>query len=309
MRKLSPSILPVITGPTASGKTRLAAHLAHALGGEIISADSRQVYRGMDLGTGKDLDDYIVEGSPVPYHLIDIMEAGQEYNVFAFLGDFHKVRQEITKRGKQPLLCGGSGMYVEAAVAGYRMEKVPENKALRRELETMEMDQLTGRLEELGSLHNTTDTTDRKRLLRAIEIAEHQRGIPMTGKGKPAFQSRLFAIFLERRDLRERITRRLELRLQQGMAEEVERLLARGIGVEKLHYYGLEYRHLASYVTGQASHGEMFSRLNTAIHQFAKRQMTWFRRMEKRGISIHWLDGTMNLSDKVNEVLYRLDKS
>ncbi len=307
MKTFSQAILPVITGPTASGKTHLATHLAHALEGEIISADSRQVYRGMDLGTGKDLDDYCVEGRQLPYHLIDIVEAGEEYNVFAFQRDFRRVYQDITARGKQPVLCGGSGLYIEAAVKGYRMEEVPENKNLRRELDKMSMEQLIKRLKDMEPLHNTTDITNRNRLLRAIEIAEHQRGSQETGPKRRAFNAKLFAISFERQELRERITRRLELRLRQGMVEEVEKLIARGVSAEKLHYYGLEYRYLASYVTGKTSYEEMFGGLNTAIHQVAKRQMTWFRRMEKRGTPIHWLAGTSSLKEKLMAVLDRLD--
>ncbi len=296
-------VLIVITGPTATGKTRLAASLASRLDGEVISADSRQVYRGMDIGSGKDLADFIVDGRRIPSHLIDIAEPGEEYNVFSFQQDFIASYQDIVKRGKQPVLCGGTGLYVEAAISGYRMLKVPENAALRNKLEPRSMLELTRELKQLKTLHNITDTTDKARLIRAIEIARYELEHKDEMMDYPAFESRVYAIYFERSTLRQRITERLKQRLDEGMVAEVERLLQGGLTSGQLIFYGLEYRYLTQYVIGRISYDTMFEKLNIAIHQFAKRQMTWFRRMERKGLHIHWLDGNMPLEEKTGIVL------
>ncbi len=298
--------LVVITGPTATGKTHLAANLAARLGGEVISADSRQVYRGMDLGTGKDLDDFRVGGTMVPFHLIDIADPGYEYSVYEFQKDFLEAYAEIKSRNKKPVLCGGTGLYIEAAIGGYRLQKVPENRALRKKLGTMEMKELVTMLGRLKTLHNITDTTDRERLLRAIEIAIHEREHKAGSFEYPEINAKIFGIWFDRPVLRQRITHRLEQRLADGMVKEVESLLDHGLKPEQLMFYGLEYRYLTRYVTGNISCEEMFRKLNTAIHQFAKRQVTWFRRMEKKGYNIHWIDGELPLESKIKIVIESL---
>ncbi len=304
----SPSPLIVITGPTATGKTRLAARVARESRGEVISADSRQVYRGMDLGSGKDLNDFLIEGEKVPYHLIDIAEPGEEYNVFAFQQDFLDAYRDIISRKRQPLLCGGTGLYIEAAIGGYRLLKVPKNSALRKQLSGKSMDELTAILKEMKPLHNTTDTNDKDRLLRAIEIETYQLAHQDQVLDYPKLNPVIFAIWYDRKVLRERITRRLAQRLEEGMAGEVQGLLDQGLRPEQLTFYGLEYRYLTRYVTGEISFDEMFRNLNTAIHQFAKRQMTWFRRMEKSGHHIHWMDGDLPVEEKVRYVLNQTRK-
>lgn len=301
--------LVVITGPTATGKTLLAAHLAAKLRGEVISADSRQVYRGMDLGTGKDLDDFLVDGMMVPFHLIDIADPGYEYNVYEFQGDFLKAYAEIKSRNKKPVLCGGTGLYIEAAVGGYRLQKVPENPALRKKLDTMEMKELAAILAKLKTLHNISDTTDRERLVRAIEIASHEREYKAASFDYPEINAKIFGIWFDRPVLRQRITHRLEQRVAEGLVREVKGLLAQGLKPDQLMFYGLEYKYLTQYVTGKISHEEMFRKLNTAIHQFAKRQVTWFRRMEKKGYDIHWIDGELPLESKINIVIESLQKT
>ncbi len=296
----------VITGPTATGKTALAARLASHLDGEVISADSRQVYRDMNLGTGKDLDDFVVDGKNIPYHLIDIADPGYEYNVYEFQQDFLKSRDDILSRKKQVILCGGTGLYIEAAISGYTLIKVPQNQALRKRLEALPMETLTEMLGRMKPLHNITDTTDRARLTRAIEIATHEKSKDLNKEKYPPLDARIFAIWFERSVLRKRITERLKDRLARGMVNEVEGLLKGGITPGQLMFYGLEYRYLTQYVTGEISHEEMFQKLNTAIHQFAKRQMTWFRRMEKKGFHIHWLDGTLSAGEKLYTVIRSL---
>ncbi len=298
--------LVVITGPTATGKTLLAANLAARLGGEVISADSRQVYRGMDLGTGKDLDDFLVDGMMVPFHQIDIADPGYEYNVYEFQRDFLQAYAEIKSRNKKPVLCGGTGLYIEAAIGGYRLQKVPENPALRKKLDTMEMKELVAMLGRLKTLHNITDTTDRERLLRAIEIASHEREHKAGSFDYPEINAKIFGIWFDRPVLRRRITHRLEQRIAEGMVKEVEGLIGQGLKPDQLMFYGLEYRYLTHYVTGKISYDEMFRKLNTAIHQFAKRQVTWFRRMEKKGYDIHWIDGELPLESKINIVIESL---
>ena len=283
--------LIVILGPTASGKTRLAVRLAGELGSEIISADSRQVYPGMNIGTGKDLSEYVVDGVSVPYHLIDIVDPGHEFNVFEYQRRFFECFSEISGRGILPIMVGGSGLYIESVLRRYRMLDVPENVSLRKELETKDMETLVRRLLELNpSVHNTTDLKDRKRLVRAIEIAQYSREHDSEEMPIPQIEPLVIGVRLERGILRRRITERLRKRLDDGMVEEVEGLFALRISWEKLDFFGLEYRYIGLYLQGRLSYDEMFQKLNTRIHQFAKRQETWFRRMERQGIMIHWTE-------------------
>lgn len=295
--------LITILGPTASGKTSVAARLASVLGGEIISADSRQVYRGMDLGTGKDYADYIVDGEAVPYHLIDIVDAGYEYNVFEYQKDFLKVFDDITSRGKLPVMCGGSGLYLESVLKNYKLIQVPINEKLRKELD----DKLLWELEIIlkgykNYLHNQTDTESVKRAVRAIEIEEYYLSHPEIDTGMPEINSLVVGVKFERDARRKKITIRLKQRLKEGMLDEVQRLLDSGLTPEQLTYYGLEYKYMTLHLTGKISYQEMFDGLNVAIHQFAKRQMTWFRRMEKQGTNIHWLDAFMPMEEKIEKI-------
>lgn len=302
MIKSSGKLLCVL-GPTAAGKTAFAAQLASHLNGEIISADSRQVYRGMDIGTGKDYDDYLVDGVKIPVHMIDILDAGSEYNVFLFTQDFARVLADIRGREKQAILCGGSGMYIESVLKNYRLAPVPPNESLRKELETLEMKKLEEMLSLYGPLHNRTDISSKKRLIRAIEIARHQSGAEPELSEKNELDSMVLGINLEREIRRGRITSRLKKRLSEGMVEEVEGLLASGVSPEKLDYYGLEYRYISRFLLKQMSYETMVSKLNSAIHQFAKRQMTYFRGMERRGTTIHWIDGAMDREEMILEAL------
>jgi tRNA dimethylallyltransferase len=294
--------LITILGPTASGKTPLAAALADRLGTEIISGDSRQVYRRMDLGTGKDLVDYTVEGRQVPYHLIDIVEPGYKYNVFEYQRDFLKAYQEITEKNKLPILCGGTGMYIESVLKGYRLLPVPENPELRASLEGKSLEELTGILEGYKKLHNSTDVDTAKRAIRAIEIEEYYKQQPAEYREFPSLKSLIIGVDIDRELRREKITRRLKQRLDEGMVEEVRGLLAEGIDPENLIYYGLEYKFLTQYAIGELTFDEMFHQLETAIHQFAKRQMTWFRGMERGGFTIHWLDATLPMEEKIEHI-------
>ena len=294
--------LITILGPTASGKTPLAAALADRLGTEIISGDSRQVYRRMDLGTGKDLVDYTVEGRQVPYHLIDIVEPGYKYNVFEYQRDFLKAYQEITAKNKLPILCGGTGMYIESVLKGYRLLPVPENPELRASLEGKSLEELTGILAGYKKLHNSTDVDTAKRAIRAIEIEEYYKQQPPEYREFPSLKSLIIGVDIDRELRREKITRRLKQRLDEGMVEEVRGLLAEGIDPENLIYYGLEYKFLTQYAIGELTFEEMFHQLETAIHQFAKRQMTWFRGMERRGFIIHWLDATLPMEEKIDQI-------
>ena len=294
--------LITILGPTASGKTPLAAHLADKLGTEIISGDSRQIYRRMDLGTGKDLVDYVVDGRPVPYHLIDIVEPGYKYNVFVYQRDFLKAYEEITAKGKLPILCGGTGMYIESVLKGYRLLPVPENPELRASLEGKPLEELTRILEGYKKLHNSTDVDTAKRAIRAIEIEEYYKQQPPEYREFPTLNSLIIGVDIDRELRREKITRRLKQRLEEGMVEEVRGLLAEGIPAENLIYYGLEYKFLTQYAIGELTFDEMFLQLETAIHQFAKRQMTWFRGMERRGFTIHWLDATLPMEEKIEKI-------
>jgi len=295
--------LITIIGPTASGKTSLAAALANKLDTEIISGDSRQVYRRMDLGTGKDLVDYTVNGHEVPYHLIDIVEPGYKYNVFEYQRDFLKAYEEITAKGKLPVLCGGTGMYVESVLKGYRLLPVPENPELRASLEGKSLEELTHILEGYKKLHNSTDVDTAKRAIRAIEIEEYYKQQPPEYREFPSLHSLIVGVNIDRELRREKITRRLKQRLEEGMVEEVRGLLAEGIHPDNLIYYGLEYKFLTQYVIGELTYEEMFLQLETAIHQFAKRQMTWFRGMERRGFTIHWLDATLPMEEKLEQII------
>lgn len=294
--------LIAIIGPTASGKTSLATALAYDLDSEIISGDSRQVYRGMDIGTGKDLEDYVVEGRQIPYHLIDIVEPGYKYNVFEYQRDFLKAYEDICRRGKLPILCGGTGMYVESVLKGYRLLPVPENLALRERLSGKSLDELTAILSTYKKLHNSTDVDTVKRAVRAIEIEEYYRQTPVQEREFPHLKSLIIGVSIDRDLRRKKISERLRERLDAGMVEEVRGLLDRGIAPEDLIYYGLEYKYLTLYVTGQMTHAEMVHDLEIAIHQFAKRQMTWFRGMERRGFNIHWIDVCLPLTDKLEQI-------
>lgn len=293
-----------ILGPTASGKTPVAARLAAEIGGEIISADSRQVYRRMDIGTGKDLEDY---GS-VPYHLIDICEPGTKYNLFEYQQDFFDAYQQIRSRGAVPILCGGTGLYIEAVLKGYHLSPVPQNQALRDSLEGKSLDELSQMLADLkaktgSNMHNTTDVDSCQRAIRAIEIETYNLEHPTPRRELPPVDSIIIGIDIDRELRREKITRRLKARLDHGMVEEVRALLDEGIPAEDLIYYGLEYKFLTEYLTGQLSYDEMFQRLEIAIHQFAKRQMTWFRGMERRGFKIHWISATLPMEEKIAQIL------
>ena len=278
-----------ILGPTASGKTGLAAKMAYHLDAEIISADSRQVYRRMDLGTGKDLADYEVNGVHIPYHLIDIAEPGTKYNVYEYQKDFLEAYEDIKSRGRNVIVCGGTGLYLESVLRGYRLSPVPQNPELRESLEGKTLDELTKILGTYKVLHNTTDVDTTKRAIRAIEIAEYYRVTPIEDRPFPTLSSLTLGTNVDRETRRERITRRLHQRLNEGMIDEVRGLLAEGIPAEDLIYYGLEYKYLTLHATGELSYEEMFRQLEIAIHQFAKRQMTWFRGMERRGTAIQWV--------------------
>ncbi|MBQ8192035.1 MAG: tRNA (adenosine(37)-N6)-dimethylallyltransferase MiaA [Bacteroidaceae bacterium] len=295
--------LITILGPTASGKTPLAASLAARIGSEIISADSRQVYRRMDLGTGKDLADYTVNGVQIPYHLIDICEPGYRYNVFEYQRDFLVAYEKIVATGKTPILCGGTGMYLESVLRGYRLIPVPENPDLRKALENYTLDELTEMLSRYKTLHNTTDVDTVKRAIRAIEIEEYYLHTDASEREFPQLDSLVIGVDIDRELRREKISRRLRQRLDEGMVDEVRHLLDEGIPAENLIYYGLEYKYLTQYVIGEMEYAEMVRQLEIAIHQFAKRQMTWFRGMERRGIRIHWIDATRTMDEKMDEIM------
>lgn len=296
------NLLSVI-GPTASGKTNFAVQLALALDGEIISADSRQVYRGMDIGTGKDLDEYVVDGRRVPCHLIDIADAGDKYNVFEYQSDFLNVWNSCCRRQVVPVLCGGSGLYVEAVLKGYKLLAVPVNEALRESLAGLTLQELTVKLASYKKLHNTTEIDTAKRAIRAIEIEEYYWTHPYEEKDFPMIHSLIVGVDVSREVRRERITKRLHERLEHGMVDEVRRILDSGVAPEDLIYYGLEYKFLTLYIIGQLTYDEMVAQLNVAIHQFAKRQMTWFRKMERDGFDIRWLDAGMPMDERVGQVM------
>lgn len=303
MKQSAEHNLITVLGHTAGGKTRFAACLADRLGGEVVSADSRQVYRRMDLGTGKDYGDYIIEGREVPFHLIDILEPGYEYNVFEFQKDFLEAFSDIAGRGRMVVLCGGSGLYIEAVLKGYRLIRVPQNTALRKELEDKSMEELTGLLASFRKLHNVTDTENRKRLVRALEIEFYYGENPELDEDYPELHPLLLGINFDRESRRRRISARLHERLGSGMVREVEALLEEGIPPEKLIYYGLEYKYITEHLTGKLDYEDMVSGLETAIHRFAKRQMTWFRGMERRGLKIHWIDGYAPMEDKLERAM------
>ena len=319
-----------ILGPTASGKTPVAARLAAEIGGEVISADSRQVYRRMDIGTGKDLDDYTVQGAgfkmqgshqlahepltmnseplTIRYHLIDIAEPGTKYNLFQYQQDFFDAYNNIIGRGVTPILCGGTGLYIEAVLKGYGLSPVPQNPELRVQLEGKSLAELTQMLKELkakngSTMHNTTDVDSAQRAIRAIEIEEYNLHTPTEKREMPPIDSLIIGIDIDREERRRKITNRLKQRLENGMVEEVRSLLDEGIPAEDLIYYGLEYKFVTEYITGQTTYDEMFTRLEIAIHQFAKRQMTWFRGMERRGFTIHWIDAMLPMEEKVEQIL------
>ncbi len=298
-----PIDLLVIIGPTATGKTTLAANMAIKLNGEIISADSRQIYRGMDLGTGKDLADYTVNGISVPYHLIDIIEAGEKYNVFQYQADFLNAYTTIREKGKLPILCGGSGMYIEAVLKGYKLVDVPNNELLRTELEHFDLPELTAKLSKMKPLHNKTDVDTKDRAFRALEIATFYENHPTTDFGFPTINPLIIGIELDRQTVKNRITDRLKQRLRQGMIDEVQTLLNKGVPADVLVYYGLEYKFITQYLAKESSYNKMVSTLNVAIHQFSKRQMTWFRKMERNGFNIHWMDGNITLEEKIKGVM------
>lgn len=297
-----------ILGPTASGKTPVAAALALSTEGEIISADSRQVYRRMDIGTGKDLADYNVDGVKIPYHLIDIAEPGTKYNLFQYQQDFHNAYDDIRSRGKLPILCGGTGLYIEAVLGGYQLSPVPQNQQLRDSLASKTLEKLTDMLLELkrkngSNMHNHTDVDTAQRAIRAIEIETYNLEHPTPERQLPPVDSLIVGIDIDRNLRREKITRRLKARLDEGMVDEIRALINEGINPDDLIYYGLEYKFVTEYAVGNMSYDEMFRQLEIAIHQFAKRQMTWFRGMERRGFHINWIDATLPMEEKIKKIL------
>nr|WP_319399712.1 tRNA (adenosine(37)-N6)-dimethylallyltransferase MiaA [uncultured Carboxylicivirga sp.] len=295
--------LLVILGPTASGKTTFATHLAKTLNGEIISADSRQVYKGMDLGTGKDLEDYTIDGQTIPYHLIDIVEAGYKYNVFEYQADFFKAFEKVQHNGHFPIMCGGTGMYIESVLKQYKLINVPNNPDLRKELEGKTIEELSKTLESFKSLHNQTDTETVARAIRAIEIETYYQDHPEIELNLPDVNPLIIGVNIDRNARRKKITDRLKKRLDEGMLDEVRTLIDQGVHPDDLIYYGLEYKYLTQHIIGELTYKEMFDKLNVAIHQFAKRQMTWYRGMERKGTKIHWVDAFEPLEQRQQRVL------
>ena len=294
--------LVTILGPTATGKTQLATALAARINGEIISADSRQIYRGMDIGTGKDLGEYVVEGKPIPYHLIDIVDAGYKYNVFEYQRDFLKAFESVNQRGHLPILCGGTGLYIEAVLNGYKLLAVPDNQLLREQLATKTLDELTSILSGYKTLHNQTDVDTVKRAIRAIEIEAYYQTHEEETVEYPELKSLIIGVGIDREVRREKITKRLKARLNEGMIDEVKMLLDNGVQPDDLIYYGLEYKFVTNYLLGKLTFDELFTQLEIAIHQFAKRQMTWFRGMERRGFTIYWIDALKSMDEKLEEI-------
>ncbi len=294
--------LVTILGPTATGKTQLATALAARIDGEIISADSRQIYRGMDIGTGKDLAEYVVDGKPIPCHLIDIVDAGYKYNVFEYQRDFLKAFESVNQRGHLPILCGGTGLYIEAVLNGYKLLAVPDNQLLREQLATKTLDELTSILSGYKTLHNQTDVDTVKRAIRAIEIEEYYQTHEEETVEYPDLKPLIIGVGIDREVRREKITKRLKARLNEGMIDEVKKLLDSGIPPDDLIYYGLEYKFVTNYLLGKLTYDELFTQLEIAIHQFAKRQMTWFRGMERRGFTIYWLDALKSMDEKLDEI-------
>lgn len=296
--------LIVILGCTATGKTNVAVNLANQMNGEVISADSRQVYKGMDVGTGKDLSEFTVDGKAIPHHLIDIVEAGSEYNVYKYQKDFLEAYEGIQKRGNQAILCGGTGMYLEAVLKGYRLLDVPEDEALRKRLAEKSDKELVAELLTYKALHNTTDSIERDRIVRAIEVSIYKKDNESLINDYPKIDAQVYGINFERGILKKRITERLNNRLKnEGMIEEVEGLIAAGVSPDRLKFYGLEYKLITQFLLGEIDRKEMFNKLNIAIHQFSKRQATWFRKMERNGVAINWIDGNLALDEKVNLIL------
>ncbi len=298
----------VVLGPTASGKTTLAANLACKIQGEIISADSRQVYREMDLGTGKDIEDYTINGVEIPYHLIDIVDPGYKYNVYEYQTDFFRVFEDIHKRGKFPVMCGGTGMYIEAVLSKFKMVHVPSDPDLRKLLEGKSLSELTTILSNFKKLHNKTDVDTVKRAIRGIEIETYYQNHPEIEIDLPDLNPLIIGVKIDRDLRRQKITNRLKSRIEEGMVDEVKTILANGVKPEDLIYYGLEYKFLTLYAIGKISYNEMFEGLNIAIHQFAKRQMTWFRKMERSGFNIHWMNATDPIDERVESILKLLNK-
>ena len=296
--------LTVILGSTATGKTNVAVNLANQISGEVISADSRQVYKAMDVGTGKDLSEFTVGGNEIQHHLIDIVEAGSEYNVYKYQKDFLEAYEGIQKRGNQAILCGGTGMYLEAVLKGYRLLDVPEDEVLRKRLADKSDEELVAELLTYKALHNTTDSIERDRIVRAIEVSIYKKDNQELINDYPKIESQVYGINFERSILKKRITERLKNRLKnEGMIEEVEGLIAAGVSPDRLKFYGLEYKLITQFLLGEIDRKEMFNKLNIAIHQFSKRQATWFRKMERNGVAINWIDGNLALEEKVNLIL------
>ena len=293
--------LITILGPTASGKTHLAVNLAKEIDGEVISADSRQAYQGMDIGTGKDLDEFTIDGKQIPYHLIDIKKAGYEYNVFEFQQDFIRVVQGILKRGKTPILCGGTGLYLSSALAKEQLISVPENKVLREELNLKKKSELIEELASLKTLRTSLEATDKERIIRALEIEYFKKENPIA-PAMPVLEHTVFGMEVDRSISKEKITQRLSERLNQGLVKEVETLLTKGVTTEQLKLYGLEYRFVTEFIEGELNFNDMYQKLNSAIHLFAKKQMTWFRKMQRQGISIHWLHTETSIEEKISTI-------
>ena len=291
-----------LMGATASGKTAIAARLAHTLAAEIISADSRQVYRGMNIGTGKDLNEYTIDGQAIPYHLIDIVDPGYRYNLYEYSRDFHIAQQSIAAQGKPTILCGGSGLYIEAIIKGYQLIDVPPDRELRTTLETKTLDQLKDILASLKPLHNTSDVDNRKRAIRAIEIEQHRQHHAPQHHPIPIPHNIIFEIRYDRQTRRQRITTRLHQRLEQGLVDEAKTLIRQGLTIDDMLFYGLEYKYLALHLSGRLAYNHMVEQLNTAIHQYAKRQTTWFRGMERRGVTVHHIDGHLSDQEKIHQI-------
>lgn len=300
--------LLTILGPTAVGKTRIAAHLAYKNNCEIISADSRQVYKNMTIGTGKDIKEYIINNTKINTHLIDIVNPGYEYNVFEFKKDFDIAIEKILSKNKTPMLCGGTGLYIQSVLHNFNMIKTPVNETLRKELSELSIIQLTEQLKKYKKLHNTTDTTDKNRLIRAIEIEKHKKNNSQI-ESQTNTETTIFGIFADREIIKKRITERLKYRLNNGMIEEVEMLLNSGLTPIQLKFYGLEYKFVTMYITGELNYNDMYQKLNAAIHQFAKRQMTFFRKIEREYKPIHWIDGTLPLSNIITQIMQKWEKT